>query len=167
MYKPLTKHGLQDLLILNYAFAVLQVRNSKEVVQNAVLITDNKQTLYRKRKLVKLIDTKINEILVMKEVIFGRIKQDDFRKLAKVYNFEFVKMIPEKDTNPETLALYMLWINFIDDRNPMCSKVFDGIETIDYMQLIITLTEQIGLTKNIQDDMFILACGIIDKIKGK
>lgn len=163
--KPLTKYGLQDLLIFNYAISMLQIRHTKEVINKAVGLTDNKKVLYYKRKKLKEIDDTIEQIIEFRHTVFARVHKPDFAKLRERYDYRFIEMIPEDATNAECLALYLLFVNFIDDPNPMLSQIFYGIDEFDYMKLIIMLTEDIGLREQIQDEMFALACKIIEEVK--
>ncbi len=160
----LPKPAIQHIVILNFAIAILKVRTMDDVVSKAVNITKDKKILNQKRKLIAKIDSKIEEIMELTDIVFSQMSDSDLERVRKGHSAHLVQSIPETTSNPETLALFMLYINFQSVPDPRMNKILDKVKEIDYIGLIYEI-EEVGLQKNVGEDMYLLADDLVEQIK--
>jgi len=165
MTRRLSSSAIKNLAILNMASGILQVRSHKDILLESVCITSDKKVLNRNRKLLKTIQTKLDHICKVTYYISKSISHADIERLRKENKVSILKDIDYKNSNAEILALNLLYICFNDDIDFKVDEIFKSILKIDYMDIIIPLSEDIGLEKDVSDDMYISAQRIIDEIK--
>ena len=163
-FKPQSSKAIKHLAVLNMAIGMLKVRKFADVVSKAVTITDDKKIRNQKRKVLARIDEDIKKINSSLDLVFAQLHIDDFVRIRKANSFESIKLIPEDSTNPEILALNLLFITFQDHVDPKLSHIFSPMLEFDYMDLIITISEEIGLKEDVAEDMYPLAHKIIEEI---
>jgi len=157
--------AIKHIVILNFATAILKVRKIEDVVSKAVGLTKDKKVLNQKRKVLVLVDRKLKEIEMLGAIVFNQMSPSDLSRVKKGHSAWLVSQIPEKTTSPEILALYMLFLNFQDLPDTKMSKLLAPALEIDYMELIITISEEIGLEKDVADEMYELALHLVEQIK--
>ena len=163
--KRLSTPAIQHLVILNMAIAILKVRKMEDVVAKAVNITTDKKVLNQKRKLYAKIQDELDNITSLSDDIFPKLSHDDLQRVAAAHSPKLIQLIPEQTTNPEILALNMLYLNFNDVPDTKMDSLLTHIQQIDFMRLILLISEEIGLQKDVAEDMYPLAEMLIDKIK--
>ena len=163
--KRLSEPAVNHLVILNMAIGILKVRKLKDVTAKAVNITKDQKVLNQKRKVIARTDSELDNICSLTDEIFPKVDRVDLGKIAKGHTPELIQTIPEKTTNPEILALYLLYINFQDETDLRLDERLKVCLNYDYMSLIITISEEIGLEKDVSDDMYVLASKLIGKVR--
>jgi hypothetical protein len=161
----LSAPAIKHIVILNMAIAILKVRKYEDVVSKAVGITKDKKILNQKRKLLAKVDNAINEIEKLTDAVFSQMSDTDIERVRKLNSAQLIQQIPEDSTNPEILALYLLYINFNDDIDKKMDPLLNPCKEIDYFELILMLSEDVGLEKNVSEDMYVLAQKLIEQIK--
>jgi len=164
-YKRFPKPALHHLVVLNIATGILIVRKEQEVLEEAVTITDDKKVLNQKRKELAKIDKQLNEIKKLATPIIESLNYSDILRLKNFDADKIVMMIDEKNTNPEILALYLLYIEFQDAPDKKMSSIFKECKEFDYFSMIIEISENIGLTKDVSDYMYNSAHKMIEAVK--
>jgi hypothetical protein len=91
---------------------------------------------------------------------------EELKKVRARFSLEIIKMIPEDRSNLDLLSLNMLFIEFQDCIDKKMDGVFTQYLKYDYMDIIVRISEEIGLEKDVADDMYLLALKMIDAIKG-
>lgn len=163
--KPASTSAVKHLVVFNMAAAILKVRHFDDVVAKAVRLTQDKTQRNKTRKIFAKVEAQLERITSFSSTIFSQFSRDDLERVKKGHNAGVVSLIPETTTNPEILALYMLFINFQDCPDKKLDKRFDILQTIDYMELIITISEEIGLEQDVSEDMYLLALKLIEEMK--
>jgi hypothetical protein len=156
-YKRLSKPALHHLVVLNIATGILLVRKEKEVMQEAVTITEDKKVLNQKRKELAKLDEKLREIAELATPLIKALDYNDLQRLKKFDTDKIVMIIPTENTNLEVLALYLLYIEFQDAPDPKMSSIFEKCKEYDYFSMIIEISENIGLTKDVSEYMYNIA----------
>lgn len=165
MAKRYSKNALEHLAVMNIASAILQVRKFDDVVSKAVNITSDKKVLNRKRKLLLKIDSRLQDIISMCHSVLSDMSNDDLLRLRKYSDPRVIATIPELTTNPETLALNLLYLEFNDLPDSKLDERLKCLTEIDYMSLIEYISEEVGLESDVSEDMYVLADSLILKIK--
>lgn len=165
MPKPLSSAAVKHLAIFNMAVGILKVRKFEDVVAKAVLITTDKTQRNRTRKLFAKVDAQIDEITGTSQKIFSLLSRADLIKIAQKHTPRVIVKIPETETNPEVLGLYLLYLNFQDAPDEKMDERFAFLKEIDYMSIIIAISEEIGLVKDVSDNMYELGLELIAEIK--
>jgi len=159
------KRAIQNMIVLSLAVAMLKVRKMPDVTARAVNITKDKKILNQKRKLLKKIEDELQSIIDLADNILSKLSIEDLKRISKSYSIDIIQTIPETSTNPEILALNLLYINFYDEVDNKLFEPLKPLMEIDYMDLIIKVSEEIGLEKNVSEDMYPLAKNLIMEIK--
>ena len=163
--KQLSTPAIKHLVVLNMAIGILKVRKFKDVIAKAVGITKDKKRLNQMRKTLPLVEDELEKITDLINPIFSQINKADLARIKKGHSAKIISMIPETKTNPEILSLYMLFLEFQEDVDKKLDDVIKPCLKFDYMKLIITISEEIGLEKDVSDDMYLLAEKLIMEIK--
>jgi len=163
--KSLSTPAIKHLVVLNMAIGILRVRKFKDVVAKAVGITKEKKKLNQMRKMLSLVDNELESITGLIDTIFKKLNQNDLSRIKKGHSAKIISMIPETKTNPEILGLYLLFLEFQEDVDMKLDEALKPCLEFDYMKLIITISEEIGLEKDVSDDMYLLAEKLIVEIK--
>ena len=163
--RRLSKAAIQHATILNFGVSVLKVRNMEEVTKKAIKITQDKKILNQKRKVIAKVQSELDSFQQLTDDIFPQLNLEDLNRIRDGHTVQLIQQIPEATTNPEILALYLLFINFNDDVDKKIDSIFNEVVKIDFMKLIITISEEIGLEKDISDNMYLLAEKLIKDIR--
>ena len=163
--KPMSTPAIKHTDVLNMAIGILKVRKFNDVVAKAVTITKNKKQLNRMRKILAKVDKEIDAIINTLDRVFDNINYYDLMRIKQSHSAKTIALIPEKSTNPEILGLYLLYLEFQDAPDAKMDERLRFLQEIDYMSLIITISEEIGLTKDVIDDMYELALRMIEDIQ--
>jgi len=161
----LSSPAIKHLIVFNMAVGILKVRKFDDVVKKAVNITDDKKHLNKMRKVLAKVETKIDEITKLTDVIFSKLSKSDLSRIAKGHKEQIIAKIPETSTNPEVLGLYLLFLEFQDLPDKKLDEVMSPLLEFDYIKLIDIISEQIGLQRDVADDMFELALELIKEVK--
>ena len=159
------KKAIQNIVVLSMAVAMLKVRKMPDVTAKAVNLTKDKKILNQKRKLLQKLENEFDKIINLADDIFSKLSLEDLKRISKSYSMETIQQIPELSTNPEVLALNLLYINFYDEVDNKLYEPLKPLTQIDYMDLIIKVSEEIGLEKNVSEDMYPLAQKLIKEMK--
>ncbi len=163
--KRLSTPAIKHLVILNMAVGILQVRKFNDVVAKAVNITTDTKILNQKRKELVKVQKQLDTITDLVAEIFPKISIQDASRVKKGHTPSLIQQIPETTTNPETLALSMLFINFQDVIDPKMDELLKPCLAFDYHKIIVTISEEIGLQKEVGEDMYVLADDLIRQIR--
>jgi len=160
----LASKTIKKLTAFNMAVGILRVRNFKDVTEKAVNLTKDKKILNQKRKVLVRVEEEINAIVNLTHVILDKVDRFDIQKVKAGHSMKLIQSIPEKTTNPEILGLYILFLVFQDNIDERTDEIFAPLLSIDYMSLIIIISEEIGLEKDVADEMYELADSLKEKI---
>jgi len=164
--KKLSTPAVKHLTCFNIAIGILRARKFKDVVAKAVNITDDKKQLNRMRKTLAKVENEIDKICSLSDAIFSQLNYDDLARIKNSHRASTIALIPETTTNPETLALNILYLEFNDLPDEKLDERLKILTKIDYMDLIEIISEEIGLQKDVSEDMYLLATEIIEDVKG-
>ena len=157
--------AINNITLLSLASAILKVRKMPDVVEKAVNITKDKKTLNQKRKALAKLNATLDSIVSDADTVFGGLVLEDLKRIQDKTSMQLIQKIPEKTTSPETLALNILYILFNDEVDKVLYAPLKKFTEYDFMDLIITVSEDIGLEKNVSEDMYPLAKKLIMEIK--
>jgi hypothetical protein len=163
--KRLSTPAIKHLTVFNMACGILKVRKFKDVVAKAVTITDDKKQLNKMRKELAKVEVELDEITSQVDAIFSQLNFDDLERIKKGHTAGIISIIPEDSTSPEILGLYLLYLEFQDFPDKKLDPVMKPLQEFDYMELIITISEEIGLQKDVSDEMYELAQRLIAELK--
>jgi len=163
--RRLSKPALNHIIVFNMAVGILRVRKFEDVVSKAVNISTDKKRVNQKRKQRAKFEEKLEYICNLSVDIFKQMSKDDLNRLRAGTKAEIILKIPEATTNPELLALNMLFLNFQEMPDPRMDEVLDPVKDIDYLELMVILSEEFGLEKDIEEEMLYLADHLIAEIK--
>ncbi|MBE0498612.1 MAG: hypothetical protein IBX43_05145 [Campylobacterales bacterium] len=164
-YKRLSAPAIKHLVVFNMACGILKVRKFKDVVHTAVNLTDDKKQLNSKRKLIAQIETSLDLITAQTDAIFSQLSLADLDRIKKGHTAQMIEMIPEHSTSPEVLGLYLLYLEFQDAADKKLDPIMQQLCEFDYIKLIWAISEEVGLQKDVSDDMYYLAMKLIEEIK--
>ena len=163
--RKLSSPAIKHMVVANMASAILQVRKKEDVVAKAVGITKEKKILNQNRKELAKFENKLDEIVANVHNILSSISMEDVARVGRGHSKELVEQIPEKSTNPEVLALYMMFVNFQDCPDKKMDEILKPLLAEDYIDLVDFLSVRVGLEKNVADDLYWLAVKLIEDIK--
>jgi len=163
--KSLSTPAIKHLVVFNMAVGILKVRKMSDVVAKAVSITDDKKQLNKMRKVLLRVEAELDKVTSMVDVMFSQLNFTDLERIKKGHNAGIISMIPEDSTNPEMLGLYLLFLEFQDAPDKRLDPLMKPLQEFDYMSLIITISEEIGLQKDVSDNMYELALRLQEMLK--
>ena len=160
-FERLPRPALSHMLILNLASSLMIVSDNDLNDIDNKLVYPLKNSMNKHRKVYGKLRDRLIEIQDINKDMLSSIMHSDLIKLKRRHSEIPLSELTESVTNLELLSLYILFLVFQENVDARMSPIFNTLRDIDYMDLILVLSESVGLPDDVNTETYVLA----EKIK--